>query len=84
MQEESRDKKAAVPNQAASEAQESLDKGRNYSGGDSLLDAEVEAKPSQPMDDSLEEHTSGDITKNVKNFNTTGAYPVDQKRLEQE
>ena len=62
MNEQSRSEQAQVPGQAAAEAQ---DKGRQYGGGDAVLDAEIEASQNQPDDEALDEPTATDITGNT-------------------
>lgn len=77
-----------VAKQAAAEAQETVTEKNHYSGGNALLDSQVEAGTeveSPPVDQPI----ATDITDNrdtdaptVKVFTTTGDYPADFKRLE--
>lgn len=79
-----------VSDQAAIDAQKELIQQRNYSGGSAMLDAEIEA--GKQIDDPVEppsatnraqENMSSDPTRSL-NVETTGIYPPDLSRLEDE
>ena len=78
----------AVPNQPASEAQETIAEKIHYSGGNALLDAEIQAGK-QVKSPPVDRPTATDITENrdpeqpdSKNFTTTGDYPPTLSQLE--
>lgn len=79
-----------VSDQAAIDAQREMMQQRNYSGGNAMLDAEIEA--GKQMDDPVEppsatnraqEDVTSDPTRSL-NVTTTGIYPPDFSRLEDE
>lgn len=88
MDDKPRTAQATVSNQAASEAQETIAQKNHYSGGNALLDAEVEAG-TQVKSPPVNQPSATDITENrdtdepaSKVFTTTGDYPADFKQLE--
>jgi hypothetical protein len=80
-----------VANQAASEAEETIAQKNHYSGGNALLDAQVEAGTEvesppvdQPIATDITDNRDTDDPGSAKVFTTTGDYPTDFKRLEDE
>lgn len=73
------------------EAQTSMKEGMHYSGGDALLDAEVEAREQNEGDIVEGELKATNIASgdpdtddptDAKNFTTTGAYPAKANRMD--
>lgn len=91
MDDKSRTAQGTVSNQAASEAQETVAENVHYSGGNALLDAQAQAGTqveSPPVEkpiatDITENHNTDDPAKS-KNFTTTGDYPADFNRLDEQ
>lgn len=79
----------AVSNQAAKEAQQTIAQQNHYAGGNALLDASLQAGTQiddsiiyQPAATNFAGNQDTDDPTKAKQFTTTGDYPVDLKRLE--
>lgn len=89
MNEKSADEQATANDQPAAEAQDPLTDVTSYSGGSTLLDAQIEASQLPNNDPALEQPIATDIAGNTDNpsdaqsFTTTGDSPIDQEGLEQ-
>lgn len=90
MDDEKRAAQAAVPNQAAAEAQQMQIEKKDYSGGNALLDAQIQAgeQTGSPVDEPIATDIAGnDRTEDpqeAQNITTTGNYPIDRSQLDDE
>lgn len=91
MSEESMTGRSPGAEQAAEEAQKTIVDVRKYSGGNALLDAEIEAGKRMAGEPGIDEPIASNFSQGEKdtsdpedaeNFTTTGAYPADQTRLD--
>ncbi|OUL34860.1 hypothetical protein BV372_12860 [Nostoc sp. T09] len=91
MDDQTRAAQAAVPNQAAAEAQQTNYEQKSASGGSAMLDAQKQAgemRQDDPVDHPSASNIAGDTEINdptdTKLFTTTGNYPVDANELQKD